>query len=109
MPSASVVFLATAILLNSGSSVFYKWSSQRGGVVSMLLFAIGVALGGVNAFFYTRSLAHIRLDIAYPVFSAGSILLVTLASILVFAEAFTVRQGIGVAIVLVGIALVTAA
>ena len=107
MPVLPVLFLAVAILLNASSSVFYKWSSQHIGGAAVWLFAIGVTLGGINAFFYARSLARIRLDIAYPIFSAGSIVLVTLASILVFSEAFSLKQAIGIAVVLAGIALVT--
>lgn len=107
MTGAAIVFLATAILLNAGSSVFYKLSSQSNGRIAFLLFLAGITLGGVNAFFYTKSLNRIRLEVAYPVFSAGSIILVTLASVLIFSEAFSTRQAFGILAVLVGIVLVT--
>ena len=109
MTGAASAFLATAILLNAGSSVFYKLSSQSNGRIAFLLFLAGISLGGVNAFFYTKSLNRIQLEVAYPVFSAGSIILVTLASILLFSEAFSMRQAFGIVAVLVGIVLVTSA
>lgn len=107
MPIGAVFFLLMAILLNSGSSIFYKWSSQQSGGTAALLFFIGITLGAFNAFFYARSLARIRLDVAYPLFSAGSVLLVTVMAAVVFAETFSVKQGVGIAVVLFGIALVT--
>lgn len=109
MTGAAIAFLSTAIVLNAGSSVFYKLSSQSSGRIAFLLFVAGITLGGVNAFFYTKSLGHIRLEVAYPTFSAGSIVLVTLASVLLFSETFSLRQAIGVATVLVGVVLVTSA
>ena len=109
MISTSVIFLAAAILLNAGSGVFYKWSAQSSGTIALVLFLTGITLGGVNAFFYTKSLNQIHLNVAYPIFSAGSILLVALASVLVFSEAFSLKQGLGIVAVLVGIVLVTSA
>lgn len=109
MVNLSVIFLVSAILLNAGSGVFYKWSAQSSGAVATLLFVAGLALGGVNAFFYTRSLNRIHLNVAYPIFSAGSILLVALASVLIFSETFSLKQGLGIGAVLVGIVLVTSA
>jgi spermidine export protein MdtJ len=105
--SASFLFLSLAVVLNAGSGILYKWASASGGALATALFLAGITLGGVNAFFYTRSLAGIRLNVAYPVFSAGSVLLVTLASLLIFAETLSVRQGLGIAVALAGVALVT--
>ena len=107
--NAPILFLAAAILLNAGSGILYKWSAQSGGLVATALFLAGITLGGVNAFLYTKSLARIHLNVAYPIFSAGSILLVAVASILIFSESFSLKQGLGIVAVLAGIVLVTSA
>jgi undecaprenyl phosphate-alpha-L-ara4N flippase subunit ArnE len=109
MTGAAIAFLSAAILLNAGSSVFYKLSSQSNGRIAFLLFLAGITLGGVNAFFYTRSLNRIQLEVAYPIFSAGSIILVTLASIFFFSEAFSLRQAFGIVAIMLGIVLLTSA
>jgi multidrug transporter EmrE-like cation transporter len=102
-------FLIFAVVLNAGSNVFYKYSSlnsqQR--LLSVVLITLGLLLGGVNAVFYTRSLKGISLNIAYPIFSAGSIILVTLASIMIFRESMTVLKIVGISVISLGVILVS--
>jgi len=102
------LLLASAIVLNSGSSVFYKYSSlhAQDRALSGLLLAAGLGLGVANAVLYTSSLKGIRLNTAYPVFSAGSILLVTAFSLIVFREALSLQKLIGMGLLVLGIAVV---
>jgi multidrug transporter EmrE-like cation transporter len=76
-------------------------------MLSLVLITLGLLLGGVNAVFYTRSLKGISLNIAYPIFSAGSIILVTLISILVFRESITVLKMVGISVITVGVILIS--
>jgi len=102
-------FLIFAVLLNAGSNVFYKYSSLNSHqkLLSLVLITLGLLLGGVNAVFYTRSLKGISLNIAYPIFSAGSIILVTLVSILIFRESVTALKIVGISIICLGVVLVS--
>lgn len=104
-----IFFLMFAVLLNAGSNVFYKYSSlnSQQKMLSLVLITLGLLLGGVNAVFYTRSLKGISLNIAYPIFSAGSIILVTLISILVFRESITVLKIVGISVITVGVILIS--
>jgi small multidrug resistance pump len=107
--SKYLFFLIFAVLLNAGSNVFYKYSSlnsqQR--LLSLVLITLGLLLGLVNAVFYTRSLKGISLNIAYPIFSAGSIILVTLISIFIFKEGITPLKIVGISIISLGVILVS--
>jgi spermidine export protein MdtJ len=103
------IMLATAFVLNAGSSLLYKLSSlnaadQR---LGSLLLVAGLGLGAVNAFLYTRSLAGIKLNVAYPIFSAGSLLLVSLVSLCVFGEGFSLQKLTGMGTLIVGVVLIS--
>lgn len=72
----------------------------------------GVLLGIPNYFsswFLLRALASVPASVAYPVFSCGTILLVTLIGILAFNERPDRRQRIAMGIVLAALALLNAA
>ena len=104
-----MIFLALAVLLNAGSNVFYKYSSlnSQQKILSLILIGLGLLLGAANAVFYTRSLKGISLNIAYPIFSAGSIILVTLVSFLIFRESITTLKIIGIGVVAAGVIIVS--
>jgi small multidrug resistance pump len=102
-------FLAAAVVLNAGSSLLYKYSSINGanGRLGAILLAAGLGLGAANALLYTKSLGGIELNTAYPAFSAGSLVLVTLIALLVFGEALTARKAAGIAILIAGVIVVS--
>ncbi len=104
-----IVLLFIAVLLNAGSSLFYKYSSlnTENRILSIVLLLSGLGLGAINAVLYTKSLKGIRLNTAYPVFSAGSLILVALASLVVFKEAFSVQKILGIALLVVGVVVVS--
>lgn len=104
------IFLAAAILLNSASYVFYKYSSLNTAnrLASVLLLLAGLVLGAANATLYTRSLKGLSLNTAYPIFSALSLVLVTILSLAVFGEAISARKLLGLAILVVGVLVVAA-
>ncbi|MBN1533898.1 MAG: hypothetical protein JXA20_14610 [Spirochaetes bacterium] len=70
------------------------------------MLSAGLLFGGVNAIFYARSLKSIDLAVAYPVFSAGTMLLVTGALLVLFREGLTLQKAAGMLVICAGIALV---
>ncbi len=68
-----------------------------------LLVAIGCF--GFGLILYALALTGIPLGIAYPVLIGGSVTLVTVLAITWFKERVSMRQGIGIALILVGLVL----
>jgi multidrug transporter EmrE-like cation transporter len=103
-----VLFLVLAVLFNTGSHVFFKYSSlsgmQKSSVVGLI--AAGMLVGAVNIIFYARSLVGIKMNVAYPAFNATSIVLVTLISVFFFAESVTVARIVGLGLIGLGVVLV---
>lgn len=106
--SFSFLYLLIAISLNGLASSFFKLSSlAQNTKYSTVLFVAGLMFGGVNAMFYTKSLAHIKLNVAYPVFSSGCIVLITAISILFFKEPLTTKHVLGMIIIIWGIVTIS--
>jgi multidrug transporter EmrE-like cation transporter len=104
----SLYFLALAVVFNTLASLFFKFSSNNNkNELSLIFLVVGLLLGAVNAFFYTRSLKGIELNIAYPIFSAASIMLISFVSWLLFKEKLTTNSVIGSLIILFGIILIS--
>jgi multidrug transporter EmrE-like cation transporter len=104
-----VLFLGIAVLLNAGSSFFYKYSSLNSEkrTISIILLLVGLGLGAINAVFYTKSLKGIKLNTAYPIFSAGSLVLVSIISLVFFREMLSVQKIIGICLLIAGVVIVS--
>jgi multidrug transporter EmrE-like cation transporter len=104
-----LMLLTFAVILNAGSSVFYKFSSLNSEkqILSIFLMSLGLFIGAINAVLYTYSLKGISLNTAYPIFSAGSLILVTLISIFIFNEVITIQKITGIIMLTVGVVLVS--
>ena len=100
------LFLCAAIGLNSASSVVIKYSGSLRGLGAGLLMGLGLGLGALNVLCYSRALESLKLSEAYLALSAGSLLVITLASAVLFRELPSLRQLGGMALVLGGIGLV---
>jgi multidrug transporter EmrE-like cation transporter len=101
--------LAAAVIVNAASNVLYKSASLAGDRRASAGFMIaGLLLGIVNVVLYTASLRGIKLNIAYPIFSAASIVLVFLASFILYKEAISAKNIVGVLAITLGIGLVVA-
>ena len=71
-----------------------------------LLFGTLIAIPNfVSTRFMLKALADIPAVIAYPAFSVGTILVVTMAGVLFFKERLTKRQWIGIGVILVALVL----
>ncbi len=102
----SILFLSLAVLLNTTINLLLRQSARGDTGTARMLFAGAVLLVAVSAFCYARSLARIDLSVAYPVFAAGSILLICLASRYLFGETISVHQAVGMAAIVGGMVLV---
>jgi multidrug transporter EmrE-like cation transporter len=101
------LFLASAILLNIVSYTIYKGITGLEPKIWWPLFLLGLFLGAINTYLFARSLKTIQLAVAYPVFSAGCIALITVVSLMVFKERLRPVNFVGLGVVVVGIVLVS--
>jgi multidrug transporter EmrE-like cation transporter len=72
-----------------------------------MLFALGLALGGINVLFFTKALKEISLSIAYPVFSGACIFFMVILSHLIFGEKLSLINMVGALVIVMGIALMS--
>lgn len=102
------IFLFFSIVCNIVAYVLFKTISGRHyDIVWVSLFSTGLILGAVNTFLFTKALKNINLGIAYPIFSAGSIVVIVLVSAQLFNEKIKVVNIVGAAMALFGIILLT--
>lgn len=107
-PTTAYLFLFTAIFFNVLTSTFFKFSAVKsgGGNKGTWLFIVGLVFGFLNAHFYTKSLQSINLNVAYPIFSIGSALVLTVLSYLIFKETVTYVKLGGLVLIVVGLYLI---
>ena len=103
---SSVAFLSVAIVFNAVTSLLFKQSSREDQRYAFIMLATALLLGTVNALCYAKALTKINLSVAYPILAAGSIVLICIASVLVFRETISTRQVLGMAAIIGGIFLV---
>lgn len=71
-------------------------------------FWLGLGLYGAAFLLYAAALARLPLNVAHPVLTAGAVATVATMSVLVFREPFHWTTGAGIALVIAGVALITA-
>jgi multidrug transporter EmrE-like cation transporter len=103
----SGVYLGLAIVCNVVANVLFKyasglpeWTLQKGG-----LFALGLAIGLANTLCYIKALEEYALGVAYPLFMAGSVILIAVLSVLIFREQLSMQRVAGLCALGVGLAL----
>ncbi len=101
-------YLMLAVVFNVGAyAVFKSISGRPYGASWLAMFALGLALGGVNTFFFATALRELKLAVAYPVFAGASIAAVVLMSAHGFGEKVTLAHVAGAGLVLAGIVVLT--
>ncbi len=70
-------------------------------------FDLGMALYLVAMVVWFRVLATLPLSVAYPIVMSLNFLVVTLAAVMLFRESFSVAKGIGLIVILAGIAILS--
>jgi multidrug transporter EmrE-like cation transporter len=107
-PLSSMLFLLIAILFNVLTSIFFKFSSFKDyDKLKVIFFMIGLLFGIGNSYFYVKSLKTANLNVVFPVYSAGNIILLTVISYLIFNESFTLIKTGGILLVICGIYLIS--
>ena len=100
-----ILFVCASVL----TTFLLLWEMQKTGKTASLRdLASGIAIGIPNYFsslFMLAALRTIPSFIVYPVFSAGGILLVTAAGILLFHERLSRNQSLGLLMILVSLVL----
>ena len=109
--------LALALTLNAAANVLLKVGASRLGplqgpdLAARLLGNVhlwaGLALFGLNVVFYAVALTRLNLSVAYPVMTAGGILIVVTVSFIWLREPVSTSQALGLALLVAGILLVT--
>lgn len=102
-----ILFLTLAIAFNSVANGFFKAGS---GIETLtmrkgMLLGLGLLIGLANTICYIKALEKIDLAIAYSVFSAASIMLIAIISLVFFKEPISVQKTAGLAVICVGILL----
>ncbi len=70
------------------------------------IFLLGIAIFTANMGIYSKALEKIPLSQAYPVFASLGFLLIAVASIYFFNESLSLKQWLGIALMLAGIILI---
>lgn len=115
--STNYVLLAVALTLNALANVALKigaaglpaWNDPTlvGRLFANRYLLLGIALFGLNVLVYATALARVNLSVAYPVMVAGSMIVVVLLSTTWLREPVTWVQLAGIALLILGIVLVT--
>jgi multidrug transporter EmrE-like cation transporter len=104
------LMLVGAIAFNTVGNLFIKKfsaSSELRGVADYLAlpFVIGLVCFGLNLVFYSRALKDIPIAVAYPILVGASVVCIVLVAVNWFGEKFGISHGIGVVLVVAGVAL----
>jgi multidrug transporter EmrE-like cation transporter len=102
------IFLVGSIICNLFAYMLFKHISGKPfNPLWVSLFSAGLILGAVNSFLFTKSLKDLNLGIAYPIFSAGSIIVIMIVSAYLFGENFKPINAAGALVAIAGIILLT--
>jgi multidrug transporter EmrE-like cation transporter len=103
----SVFYLALAILCNVAANVLFKQASGLPGwsLEKLGIFGLGLAIGLANTLFYIKALEDYALSVAYPIFMAGSVILITALSAWIFREYISIQKAAGLGAICVGLLL----
>lgn len=112
------LILFLGILSNASASVLVKMAmipprrfpslAEPMASLSNWPFWAGLALYGGAFLLYAAALARLPLNVAHPVLTAGAVATVALSSVLIFREPFHWTTGVGIALVIAGVGLITA-
>lgn len=71
-------------------------------------FWLGLFLYGAAFFLYAAALAKFPLNVAHPVLTTGAVAMVAMLSIVIFKEPIYWTTALGIILVIIGVALITA-
>jgi multidrug transporter EmrE-like cation transporter len=100
--------ITLSIILNVAAYLIFKHISRAPmGLRWYLIFMAGLGLGAVSTFLFTRSLRTFQLSVTYPVFAAGTCMLILICMTLFYKERINGLHLGGIALALGGIYLLT--
>ncbi len=112
------LILILGIVSNASASVLVKMAmmpprkfpslSEPMAALGNWPFWLGLGLYGAAFLLYAAALARLPLNVAHPVLTAGAVATVALCSVVIFREPFHWTTAAGVALVIAGVALITA-
>jgi multidrug transporter EmrE-like cation transporter len=112
------IILILGIAANASASVLVKIAmmpprrfpspADPGAALSNWPFWLGLALYGAAFLLYAAALARLPLNVAHPVLTSGAIATVAVLSVAIFREPFPWTTWLGIALVIVGVALISA-
>jgi multidrug transporter EmrE-like cation transporter len=70
-------------------------------------FWLGLALYGAAFFLYAAALARLPLNVAHPILTAGAVASVAVLSVVLYDEPLPWTSGVGIALVILGVVLIT--
>jgi len=71
-------------------------------------FWLGLSLYGIAFMLYAAALAQLPLNVAHPILTSGAVATVALFSVVLFREPFHWTTGVGILLVITGVAFITA-
>lgn len=107
----SWIWFIIAVIFNIFANVLIKLASNKGvenlEVYFSWQFILGLAFFGLNLLFYTKSLANVPLAVAYPTLVGLSALGIAVSSFFLFEPYFSMRQCIGIVLLIISIYLIS--
>jgi multidrug transporter EmrE-like cation transporter len=102
------LYLFLSVTFNVASYLIYKSiAHKQNDFIWFVIFALGLTLGAINTYLFTKSLKSINLSIAYPIFSGACIALMMILSHLIFGEKISGMNVAGAIVIFVGIVLMS--
>ncbi len=103
-----VLFLAVGVVLNAVSNILFKAGAkiEHLSLRKGILIGCGLFVGFVGTLGYVKSLEKIDLSTAFPAFSAATIVLVAIASTILFHESISIQKVVGVVVLCAGLMLI---
>lgn len=117
MKIPAFALLLTALFFNAMANILMKAGAGRieqGAAAPQMLLSLLKnlpLLGGVVSFalallFYSLSLSKLELSLCYPVMTGGGLLIITIASVVVYNESMTLDKLAGIALIFIGTLIV---
>lgn len=99
------LFLVAAILTEVTGVVAMKLTTEADSVTAMLLVYTMV---GLSFYFLALAVKHIPIALAYSVWEASGLLLITIMGVFYLGEQPTTLKFVGIVIVIIGVVLINA-
>jgi multidrug transporter EmrE-like cation transporter len=101
------MYLALAVVFNVIANLLFKHASGLSGWTfqKIAIYGFGLAIGLANTLCYIKALEEYALSVAYPIFMAGSAILIAIMSLIVFSEGISLQKAAGLCALGVGLAL----